>query len=776
MKFKPRILETRWDPKIEKGIFDSWEKGKITSFNLNTKKKIFTIDTPPPYPSGKPWHIGAAVHYSQIDMIARTARMLGFEVKFPIGIDRNGLPVEIYTENEFNIETHKTPREKFIKLCAHALDDVEAEMLEIMKSMGMSCNFDNYYRTDSEDYRILTQATFIELWNKGLIYESTRPNIYCIHCKTTIADAEVEYKELITQLVYINFDLKDGRQITIATTRPELLCACQAIIFHPDDDRYKNLEETTAILPIYNREVSIIQSKEAKPEFGTGLAMICSYGDFSDVRLFRELGLQEIIAINEEGKMTENAGKYSFQLVEDARIQIIKDLKEQGAVVKTEEIKHRTPVCGRSRTPIEIISMKEYYLKQIEYLPNIRKIAENMLFHPEKHRQILLNWIDSVTIDWPISRRRYYGTEIPIWYCKECDKPNIPKSGKYYQPWKEKPPFKSCQHCGSKKGFIGENRIFDTWMDSSVSPLFISGYLRDNKHFKKTFPNTLRPQAKDIVRTWLFYTILRCFQLTNQPPFDRVWIMGFGVDEKGERMSKSRGNVIDPFPILKKYGADTFRFWGASETSLGSDFRCSVQKIASASRFLTKIWNISRFISSFPKPKEVKLTNTDKWILAELSNLIKISLKGYKSFNFFIPSNTIREFAWNLFAAHYIEIVKKRAYGQGFTKDEQKAAWFTLHTCLKNILLLLAPITPFITEVIWKQLYHEKSIHVNQFPEIKWKTDLSEMTSDLIRFNSKIWNDKKEKDLSLTESIKTKIPEKLKPFEKDLIHMHNITT
>jgi len=300
MKFEPKIKENRWKIVVEKELFKKWLKEGIHSFNLGSKKKIFSIDTPPPYPSGKPWHIGAAAHYSQIDMIARTARMQGFETYFPIGIDRNGVPVEKYTEKKYGIKLQETPREKFIELCKVALDDVEAEMIDIMKTMGMSGDFENYYRTDEEEYRKLTQSTFISLWEKGLIYEATRPNNYCTDCGTTIADADIEYEELPTWLVNIKFKLKGtDRFLTIATTRPEFLCSCQAIIIHPDDTRYTELRGMKVSIPFYKREVPIISNRAAKPEFGTGVAMICSYGDYSDVRLFRELGLKEIIAINE---------------------------------------------------------------------------------------------------------------------------------------------------------------------------------------------------------------------------------------------------------------------------------------------------------------------------------------------------------------------------------------------------------------------------------------------------------------------------------------------
>jgi valyl-tRNA synthetase len=774
MNIAPKIKENRWNTSIEKDLFNKWIKEKIHSFNLKSKKKIFSIDTPPPYPSGRPWHIGAAAHYSQIDMIARTARMFGFETFFPIGIDRNGVPVERYTEKKFNIKMHETPREKFIELAATALDDLEAEMIQIMKMMGMSGDFENYYRTDGKDYRTLTQATFIDLWNKKLIYEATRPNNYCTDCGTTIADADIIYEELPTWLNYIKFKVaRTEGTITIATTRPEFLGSCQAILFNPNDARYTELGGMKAIIPLYNREVPIIANPAASPEFGSGIVMICSYGDYEDVRLFRDLNLKEIMLIDEKGKMTSNAGKYAGLTIEEARKNIIEDLEKECLIEKRENIKHRTPICERSKTPIEIISMKEFYLKQIEFLPQIKKLSEKIIFHPEEHRQILLNWIDSVKIDWPITRRRYYGTDVPIWYCKKCGKANLPKPEKYYQPWKEKPPFKKCQFCDGKE-FIGEIRTFDTWFDSSISPLFISKYMRDESFFKKIFPNSLRPQAKDIIRTWLFYTLLRCFQLTKKQAWEHAWIMGYGVDEKGERMSKSKGNVLDPIPILEKYGADNFRFWNATEVTLGSDFRCSEQRIEGASKFLTKLWNIARFISSFPEPKKAKLTPTDKWILAELTNLIKKSIQGYKDFNFFIPTNEIREFAWNTFAAHYIEMCKARAYGQGFNKQEQGAAWFTLHYCLKTILILLAPITPFISDKIWRELYSKKSIHLEEFPKEKWKTDLIKLTEKMKEFNSITWDTKKKNGLSLKDQIKTKIPSELKEFKKDLIAMHNI--
>ncbi|MEK0353248.1 MAG: valine--tRNA ligase [Nitrosopumilus sp.] len=769
---EPKISEKAWNPELEKKILKQWEEEKI--YDFIPQEDNFTIDTPPPYPSGRPWHIGAAAHYSQIDMIARTARMAGKNVYFPIGIDRNGLPVELYTEKKHNIRMRETDREEFLNLCRNALDDLEAEMILIMKNLGISGDFANYYRTDSEEYRILTQSTFIDLWKKGQIYLANRPNNYDWVSGTTIADAEIIYEDLPTKLVYMKFKIKDtDQEIVIASTRPELVCACKTIIVNPKDERYTQYIGKKIIVPITNAEVELRTHHSAQQEFGSGAVMVCSYGDQNDVALFRELGLEEIVVIGLDGRMTKAAGEYAGLKPKQARTKIIEDLETNGLVEKIEDIIHRTPVSERSKIPIEIIPMEEYYLKQKECVEKIKKLGQEITFYPTMHKQILMNWLESINIDWPISRRRYYGTEIPIWYCKNCSEPYVPEPGKYYRPWKENCPISNCTKCNSTE-FIGEERTFDTWMDSSISPLFVSKFNRDNKFFNKVYPATIRPQAKDIVRTWLYYTLLRCEQLTGKKPWSEAWIMGYGLDEKGMKMSKSKGNAIDPLPLIEKLGADTFRFWSASEINHGYDFRCNEQKIESNKKFLTKLWNVSRFLSSFPVIESGTLTASDKWVLSELDNLVKECKKGYDEYNFFIPAIAIREFTWNLFAAHYIEMVKARAYGIGFSDEERDGAIFTLHKTLSTILKLLAPITPFITEHLWKILYSKESIHKQKQVEPENIKVESNITKEITEFNSKVWNEKKSQNLSLKDSIKIEIPTILEPFKKDLKSMHNL--
>src|SRR5919112_1121337 len=761
------IIPTKsWNREIESQILKSWDLEDLYSFTLkkndDNDSSVFVIDTPPPYPSGKPWHIGAAAHYAQIDMIARTARMNGYNVMFPIGIDRNGLPVEIYTEKKYNVRMRQVPREKFLELCKTALDDLEKEMITIMKNLGLSGNFKNYYRTDSITFRTLTQKTFIDLWNKGLIYISNRPNNYCIDCGTTIADAEIIYDDLPTNLVYMYFSVADDEnkeKLVIASTRPELLFACQAVIINPKDLKHSHLIGKEVIIPLFNRKVPILTHHSAKLDFGSGVVMVCSYGDHNDVQIFRDLNLKEIVSLDENGYTTIFAEKYKNLKLKHAKEKIIDDLRSEGFIEKEEKIMHRTPICERSKTPVEIIPLQDYYLKQIEYVPILEEFTEQINFFPNIHKQILKNWLNAVSIDWPISRRRFYGTEIPLWFCKNCRSATAPQAGSYYQPWKEKPPFDKCTNCGFHE-FIGEEKTFDTWMHSSITPLYISKFSNDDEYFKRTYPATIRPQAKDIIRTWLYYTMLRCYQLTDKLAWTNVWIMGYGVDEKGKKMSKSKGNVIDPFPIIQKYGADTFRFWSASETNLGYDFRCSEQRIAGAQKFLSKLWNIGRFLSSFEVIGERQappyLEPSDRWILAELARVVKECRRGYGEYNFFIPANAIRDFTWHLFAAHYIEMVKGRAYttinnnnnndddddnNKNEEYDGRRSALYTLHKCFSTILSLIAPIIPFIVEELWAKMYSSESTSIHRHAmfrkeqmkeEVQEDTEMTKYTKTII--------------------------------------------
>ena len=789
IKYTPKIKEKRWNKDKELEIRKLWDEEGIYEFHFDPEdpRPVIVIDTPPPYPSGK-WHVGGAAHYTQIDMVGRYFRMKGYNVFLPFYADRNGLPVEVQVEKVRKINPHelaKTPegREKFLSLCREFLDKVERELVSVWRRLG--CSF--YYikdGTDSPKYRRITQATFIELWEKGLIYEAERPVNWCPRCRTTLSDAELERKEEKTLLCYIKFKVKEtGEDIVIATTRPELLGACNAVIYNPKDERYYYLQGKHAIVPIYNKEVRIIEHPEAKPEFGTGLVMVCSYGDQRDIRLFKELNLKPVILINKDGKLNEKSGILKGLKVKEARNEIIKELKKRGLLVKTEKVEHSIPVCWRCKTPVEFIHVKEYFLKQLEFKDKLKKVIDKMAFYPEHHKRKLIDWVESISTDWPISRSRYYGTEIPLWKCGKCGTIILPKPGKYYVPWREKCPIEKCPKCGaSSENMIGEKKVFDTWFDSSISPLYVSGYLRSKEFFEKAFGNIMRPQGLDIISTWLYYSILRVYQITGKPAFRWVRITGMGLDEKGEAMHKSKGNVIDPDPYVEKYGADAFRFWAAAASKLGSDYRFSEQTIKSGSLFATKLWNIARFISSFPESKkeEVALKPLDLMILEELNSLIEKCDKAYSELDVYEPANSIYQFVWNVFASHYLEAAKRRAYNRDkkYGEAEQKAAWYTLHTVLKCTLKLLAPIMPYITDYLWRKMYSAKSIHIEEFPKPnpEWNKGYAKLLKKFMEVNSAIWGYKKRSNISFAQPIEgvVFIPEEMKPLADDIKELHRL--
>jgi len=411
-----------------------------------------------------------------------------------------------------------------------------------------------------------------------------------------------------------------------------------------------------------------------------------------------------------------------------------------------------------------------------------------MKWQPERYKLNLLQWIDSVTMDWPISRRRFYATEIPVWTCRKCGYKYIPPPGRYYKPWKEDPPIDKCPKCGASE-WEGETRVFDTWVDSSVTILYITKYMRDQKFWKETFlkGTRLRPQGYDIIRTWLYYTLLRVHQLTNKEAFDWVFINGMGLDEKGRKMSKRYGNVIKPEEVLDKYGADATRFWIALEVKPGENYRVIENKIRGAYKFLTKLLNVARYISAFPIVEEAELSDSDKWILAELNETVKRVRKAYEVMDFHQVAEEIYHFVWDKLASHYIELSKKRArlMDEKFGEEEAKGAWYALHQALKNVLLMLAPIAPAITDYIWRQLYSKDSIHAQKLPEPReeWEfIEELEMGRKIMELNSAIWKVKKE---NLKRKLKDPVTLKeleengvelsvLKGFEKDFYALHNI--
>jgi len=775
------IEEKRWDKNLENPIIQEWKKQKKYTFQKNnTNKPIYSIDTPPPYVN-LPIHIGQATTYCMMDIIARYKRMKGHNIIFPLGLDNNGIPIEQATEKKFNINILNTPREQFIKKAKQLLQEAGKQSEQSLLRLGICFNswekgneIGEKYETDSEEYRTLTQKIFLNLWNQGLIYEDERICNYCPGCQTPIADAEIDYKEVNSNFNKIKFKIKENNQeITIGTTRPELIAACGMIIYNPKDDRYKKLEGKTAITPIYNKQIPIKPHPQAEINKGTGLVMMCSAGDLADIRFFREQKLTPTILINKNGKMNKHSGPLKDLTVKEARKKIIQLLEQQNLLVEKAQILQRSPICERSKDDIEFILLKSLYLKQKEYQTQLLKIGKKINFLLPQNREIYDNWVQGIAIDWPITRNRYYATEVPLWKCKDCNEFLAPPPTKYYQPWKEKPP-SNCKKCDSSN-LEGDPRVLDTWFDSSNSPLYVLKY--GTEFFKKAKPCSLRPQGKEIIRTWLYYTVLKGLLLNNEPIFETTLINQHILDDKGRKMSKSLGNVIDPQKLIEKYGAESMRLWSVLEGNLiKKDMPCSTDKIENASKTLIKLWNVARFVTMFEQTKETpKILEVDTWITNETHNLIKEVEKHYEEYNFHEAVQKIKHFLWETFASHYIELVKSRAYNENnqYTQNEKNGAIQTLNTTLKIILKLLAPINPIITYKLYNHL-ENKDIHFENFPTPQKEKPIKFTTTELETLNSLIWKTKKDSGISLKQPIKQlQLTENFKTIEKELKLLHN---
>lgn len=820
----PKITDKRWTIDLEKRIQESHYSDNPSrySFDPNSDKELFVIDTPPPYPSGT-WHIGAVAQYSMIDVIARSQRLIGKEVLFPWGVDRNGINIEFTVEKKTGKKMRTYDRGEFLDLCKETIELYTQSMRRTAKRVGLSCDYDNEYLTDSPNYRSVTQSIFIDLFKKGDIIEDLRPNIYDPIEGTTIADAEVQRISRETLLCDVIWETLDGTEILISTTRPELICACGVVMVHPDDERYKDLigKRVKLPLPVTGRPESVeIQTHPSvKADFGSGVLMVCSFGDQNDVSVFRELGLKPFQAIDLEGKMTEVSGPLHGLNVLDARKLAISILEDSGKLSSKENRLQDIPVSERGSNPVEIILLKEWYVKQTHVIDRLFELSSNCNFIPERNRQFLHDWMDGISIDWPISRRRWYHTEVPIWYSEDSTKVIVPPRGTYVQPWRDMPPTGSEVLDRETREFVafyddiaeslgkivGETKVFDTWMDSSNSNLFVSGYLNNPKMFERAFPTALRPQGKEIVRTWLYYTMLKSALLLDKPAFNNIWIDGLGMDPWGRKMSKSLGNGIDADSVLEcgaggrtgswkirgpggkqvslkanKIGSECFRLWKACEAQVGDDFHINPEEIESKYfGILTKIFNVARFASQFDVPDDLdnlpdNLSNEDRWILCVFDKMMGDVNNFWSEMDIYNATQTIKAFATGVFPGHWLEMSKSRLY------DGDHGATWTIHRIVRDLLISFSPVCPFFTDYLSTTLYGDSAVDATSFPLQVISSEIDtdaylQLTDLLIDFNSSTWKIKKEQGLSLKSEIHgIRIPSELGQFEDALISMHNL--
>ncbi len=731
-KHKPEIIERKW--------METWNDS-IYYFEASSEKPPYVIDTPPPYPTGD-FHIGNALNWCYIDFIARYKRMRGYDVMFPQGWDCHGLPTEVKVEEIHDISRHQISKQEFRVLCRQLTSENIEQMKRMLRRLGMSIDWSKEYVTMDDRYKRYTQLSFLKMYHDGLIYQVEHPVNWCPRCETAIAFAEVEYEDRGAYLNYILFRKvdteKEAEYVEIATTRPELLASCVAVAVHPDDDRYKTVVGKELKVPIFEHLVKVYGDESVDPEFGTGVVMICTFGDRQDVRWWKLHNLPLRASIDERGRMTGAAGGYEGLSVEDCKQKIIEDLNAKKLLKRRERIKQNVGVCWRCKTPIEIVSTRQWFVRVNK--EEVINAAREIKWYPEHFRIQLENWVESMDWDWCISRQRIFSVPIPLWYCRRCGAVKVASKGEIPVDPVRTSPNTPCVNCGGTE-FEGEKDVLDTWMDSSLTALWAADWdLNAGEGSGIEFPVELRPQGHDIIRTWAFYSILRSIALTKKIPWRTILINGMVLGEDGYKMSKSRNNTISPDYVIQKHGADVFRQWAAIGGAVGSDVQFQWKDIVAASKFMQKLWSVLRFsmihLSDY-KPlfkkesvtKEKKnLRVVDKWLLSKLNKLILSVTDSMENFKFDEAMKSVRAFAWNVFADDYIELVKSRLYGRSRSGDEGKeSATYALHEAMKTLSLLLAPFIPFYAEEMHSYISNAgkeegekgKSVHEEKWPEVK---------------------------------------------------------
>jgi valyl-tRNA synthetase len=758
-----------------------WEKEKIYAFNPKSRKKIFSIDTPPPTVSGR-MHIGHACSYSQQDFIARFMRMSNFEVFYPFGTDDNGLPTERLVEKNKGVRSKDMSREAFIKLCMDFLKEELPAFVQDWKNIGMSCDWNLKYSTIDAHSRKISQWSFLDLYKKGKLYRKDAPAMWCPECRTGIAQVEVQDKEIDSSFNDILFKIA-GKDVLIATTRPELLPACVAVFYHPQDKRYMAFKGKKAKIPLFEFEVPVMEDKRVAMDKGTGIVMCCTFGDQTDMEWQKAYNLPIKLAITGDGKMSSLAGKYIGMKIKEARKAIIEDLKQEKLLTRQTPIKHFVNVHERCGTEIEFVKSRQWFVKYLDLKVDLLDWGKELNWHPNFMKHRYDNWVNGLQWDWLISNQRYFGVPFPVWYCKDCEELILAKENQLpVNPLSNKPPVSKCPKCNSGS-IVPEKDILNTWFTSSMSPQIAIQLIKNKEVQKKLFPMSLRPQSHDIISFWLFNTLLKSRLHFGKNPWKTVALSGY-VTLGGEKMSKSKGNVIEPRIVLEKFGADALRYWAAN-SKLGEDFDYQEKDLVTGKKLVNKLSNAAKFVfmnlADYSGKKPKKPEKIDALFLEVLNSKIKDITKGFESYNYNMAKLKLDEFFRNDFCDNYLEIVKKRVY-QG-NADEKASAQYALYMSLLSIVKMFAPFVPFITEDIYQEQFrkyeNEKSIHISKWPAYEKKKSGAGMEkwNALKAIISNVRQEKTKAQKPMNSEISLMLPEKdqmkISGLLEDLKHVAN---
>jgi len=729
------------------------------------KASVFSVDTPPPTASGS-LHIGHVFSYTHMDLAARFQRMRGRHLFYPMGWDDNGLPTERRVQNYYGVRCDPTlpyvegyippleggegasskaadqvpiSRRNFIELCEKLTAEDEKQFEALWRDLGLSVDWSLTYRTIGHEAQLAAQRAFLRNLARGEAYQADAPTLWDVTFRTAVAQAELEDKDQPAAYHRVSFHRPDGGTVDIETTRPELLPACVALVAHPDDERYQALFGTTVTTPLFGVEVPVLAHHLAQKDKGSGIAMVCTFGDVTDVVWWRELDLPTRAIIGKDGRILDEApaadlfsetGRDAYaelvgKTVFSAKAKVVELLKESGELIgDPKPITHPVKFYEKGDKPLEIVSTRQWYIangaRDEALRDRLLDAGKQIGFHPDFMRVRYDNWVGGLTGDWLISRQRFFGVPLPIWYPLDADgevlrdQPIVPGEHQLpVDPASTPAPGYDESQRGLPNGFVGELDIMDTWATSSLTPQIAGGWETDPELFDLVFPYSLRSQGQDIIRTWLFSTVLRAELEHHSIPWTDAGISGFIVDPDRKKMSKSKGNVVTPAAMLEEHGSDAVRYWAAS-SRLGTDAAFDPQnpkQIKIGRRLAIKVLNAAKFVYSFPEPPSDALVTAplDLDMLAELDEVVRIATTAYEEYDHARALEVTEQFFWT-FCDDYLELVKERAYaGDG-------SATRALREAIDVLLRLLAPVLPFATEEVWRWT-HDGSIHLASWPE-----------------------------------------------------------
>lgn len=748
-----------------------WRESSVYRYDPSVPRdRTFVIDTPPPTVSGS-LHVGHVFSYTQQDLIARYQRMRGLNLFFPIGWDDNGLPTERRVEQVFGIRCdpnlpydpnwrpvrgHKTrmrvSRRNFIEACGALTLEDERVFESLYISLGISYDWSLQYATINDHCRRTSQFAFLELLRKGEVYQAVAPAMWDTTFQTAVAQAEVEERTCPGTMIDFLMGIDDGSNITISTTRPELLPACVAVAAHPSDERYQKLFGRTAITPLFHAPVPIVAAEHVDPEKGTGIMMICTFGDTADVAWWKKTGgIPVKLVLDTNGHMRPiTFGEAPFNsndaasatllyshlvgtTVAEAGKRIVKLLADEGVLSGTRAIEHSVKFYEKGNTPIEYLSRRQWFVRLLDHREEFLELGRRIDWHPPYMRTRYEHWVEGLNQDWCVSRQRYFGVPFPVWYRVDSegrtDYSSLilpPRDALPVDPLAQVPPEYNESQRNQPGGFAGDAGVMDTWATSALTPQIASHWFDDSTGHHRLFPADIRPQSHEIIRTWAFYTIVQAWLLERDLPWRHVLISGWILDPDRKKMSKSKGNIVTPEGLIREHSADAIRYWSA-KARLGVDTAFDPSLFRVGRRLTTKIFNASRFVAQYFTEKSAKelaeCTNIsdaiDKAFLARLAGTAKIASTSFDEFDYASALQSVEESFWD-FCDNYLEIVKERAYA-GTTNSEQQSARATLARALRSYLLMFAPFVPYITEEVWSWTFAEAesdSVHRQAWPTV----------------------------------------------------------